>query len=149
MTCEIELPLTDFYLSVDNEELCHLWQGWVIKATGRRGIRPVWLESRRPWFPVQALYTWVSPSGNRELYELQCFSHSRVPASPIVNTSERQGCPLKSAAWETKRAQMELLKTARSLPGHSSCSWLGFEVLWAVFPSLTTDLPQARVGNIA
>lgn len=41
MTCEIELPLADFYLWVDNEELCHLRQGWVIKATGRRGIGPV------------------------------------------------------------------------------------------------------------
>lgn len=143
MTCEIELPLTDFYLSVDNEELCHLWQGWVIKATGRRGIRPVWLESRRPWFQVQALYTWVSPSGNRELYELQCFSHSRVPASPIVNTSERQGCPLKSAAWETKEAQLG--KEDSEEPSRPQ----QLRVLWAVFPSLTTDLPQAIVGNIA
>lgn len=32
MTCEIELPLTDFYLLVDDEELCHLKQGWVIKS---------------------------------------------------------------------------------------------------------------------
>ena len=41
MTCEIESPLPDFYLLVDNEELCHLRQRWVIKATGRREIRPV------------------------------------------------------------------------------------------------------------
>lgn len=109
MTCEIELPLTDFYLLVDNEELCHLRQGWVIKATGRRGIRPVWLESRRPWCPGQPLYIWASPSGSRELCELQCFSVPRAHVSPVVNISERQGCSLKSAAWEGKQTQTEEL----------------------------------------
>ena len=109
MTCEIESPLPDFYLLVDNEELCHLRQRWVIKATGRREIRPVWLDSGRPWFSGKALYIWVSSSGSHKLCELQCVADSRVQVSPIVNTSERQGRPLKSAAWERKPTQTEQL----------------------------------------
>lgn len=31
------------------------------------------------------------------------------PCAPVINSSERQGCPLKSAAWERKQAQTEQL----------------------------------------
>lgn len=102
MTCEIELPLSDFYFLVGNEELCHLRQGWGIKAPGRRGIRPVWLESRRPWVPGQALCIWASPA---EAVSFVNYRASQPPGSmslsPIINTCERQDLPLKSAAWES------------------------------------------------
>lgn len=38
MACEIESPLTEFYLLVDNEELPHLRQAWVVKASEKQGL---------------------------------------------------------------------------------------------------------------
>lgn len=35
MACEIESPLTGFYLLVGNEELPHLRQARVVKASGK------------------------------------------------------------------------------------------------------------------
>lgn len=35
MACEIESPLAEFYLLVDNEELPHLRQAQVVKASGK------------------------------------------------------------------------------------------------------------------
>lgn len=94
MSCEIESPLPDFYLLVDNEELCHLRQRWVIKATGRREIRPVWLESGRPWFSGKALYIWASSSETHKLCELQCVSDSRSKSHPLQTLVKGKDTPL-------------------------------------------------------
>lgn len=116
MTCEIELPLTDFYLLVDNEELCHLRQGRVIKATGRQGNQACLIRIQ------EAL---ISKPGFIYLSFIHCKSWalwitvllSGVSPSTI-NTRERQGHPLKSVPWERKQARHRswAKKTAGEFP---------------------------------
>lgn len=103
MACEIESPLLEFYLLVDNEELPHLRQAQVVKASGKGEnwvylIRNQKALASKPHFMYLSFFHWkLWALWITVLYGLRGASHhchkqqGRSKATILNQQLEREG----------------------------------------------------------